>query len=254
MKMNNKVALVTGAASGQGKAVAKRLLEEGAIVAACDINEPSWDGGAYEDRLMRFTFDVSDEKAVNSVVEQINSQTDGISVLVNCAGIALRGNIEDTDLDMWERLFAVNTRGTFLCTRAVVKNMLEKKLTGSIINISSIAGRNAFPGSSAYGASKAAVIGFTRSLAIELGENDIRVNAICPGSLETAMMKEMLEEVAANMGITYEETVKMFEEKIPLKRFQTPEDIAALVLLLASDEGKNINGESINLDGGVVRN
>lgn len=253
MKMNGKVVLVTGTANGSGKVIAKRFLSEGAIVAACDIKEPTWDAGIYEDKIIRLAFDVSDEEGVNKAVEQVNEQTEGISILVNNAGISTESDLKDTSLDTWERIFAVNTRGTFLCTRAVVRNMLSKNIKGSIINISSIAGRNAFPGSSAYCASKSAVIGFTRSLAVELGGEGIRVNAICPGSVETDMIKGVIESISAKTGMSLEETRKMMESGIPLKRFQTPEDIAAMVVFLASDEGKNINGEAINIDGGVVR-
>lgn len=254
MSLKDKVVLVTGASNGSGKAIAKRFLSEGAIVAACDIKEVSWDAGEYEDRLIRLAMDVSDEDAVNSIVDKVNNQTHGISILVNNAGIAPEANLIDSELDMWEKIFAVNARGPFLCTRAVVRNMIAKKISGSIINISSIAGRNAFPGSSAYCASKAALIGFTRSLAAELGGSDIRVNAICPGSVETEMIRGVIKNISEKTGMSLEETRNMMEAGIPLKRFQSPEDVAAMVVFLASDESKNVSGETINLDGGVVRN
>ncbi|MCF6460160.1 SDR family NAD(P)-dependent oxidoreductase [Clostridium sp. Cult3] len=253
MQLKDKVVLVTGAANGTGKAIAKSFLEEGAIVIAADIQELKWDAGKYEDKIFRYVFDISDEEAVNRAIDEINKKSDGISILVNNAGISLESKLQDLELEMWEKVFAINTRGTFLCTKAVVKNMLSKNIGGSIINISSIAGRNAFPGSSAYSASKAAVIGFTRALAAELGPHDIRVNAICPGSVDTDMLKGIIENISENTGVSLEETRKMMEDSIPLKRFQTPEDIAAMAVFLASDCGKNINGESINLDGGVVR-
>ena len=254
MDMKDRVVLVTGAGNGSGTAIALKFLSEGAIVAAGDIREPSWDAGIYEDRLLRLAFDVSDEAAVNSAVEMVNSQTDGISVLVNNAGIAPEANIQDLEMDMWEKIFAVNTRGTFLCTRAVVKHMLVNGIKGSIVNISSIAGRNAFPGSSAYCASKAGVIGFTRSLAVELGPKDIRVNAVCPGSVDTAMIQGVIQNISKGTGMDIEAVRRMMEDSIPLNRFQTPEDVADMVYFLASDASRNVTGETINLDGGAVRN
>lgn len=253
MSLKDKVVLVTGAANGSGKVIAKRFLSEGAIVAASDIKEPDWDAGAYEDKIIRLAFDVSNEETVNAAIDTINNKTDGISILVNNAGIAPEANLVDSELNMWEKIFAVNARGTFLCTRAVVRNMISNKVSGSIINISSIAGRNGFAGSSAYCASKAAVIGFTRSLAAELGSNDIRVNAVCPGSVETNMIQGVMKNIAENTGMTLEETREMMEGGIPLQRFQKPEDVAAMVVFLASDESMNVSGEAINLDGGVVR-
>lgn len=253
MSLNGKVVLVTGAAGGSGKAISKRCLREGATVVACDIKKPVWQAEEYEDKIIRLEFDVCDENAVNKAIEEVNSRTGGISILVNNAGIAPEANLVDTEIDLWDKIFAVNARGTFICTKAIVKNMLQKNMGGSIINISSIAGRNSFAGCSAYAASKAAVIGFTRSLAVELGPNNIRVNAICPGSVDTDMIQGVIKNISKNTGMNHEQVREMMENGIPLRRFQTPEDVAAMVVFLASDEGKNVNGESINLDGGVVR-
>lgn len=253
MSLKDKVILVTGAAGGSGKAISKRCLKEGAIVVVCDIKKPVWDAGEYEDKIIRLEFDVSNEDAVNKAIEEVNSKTVGISILVNNAGIAPEANLIDTEIDMWERVFAINTRGIFLCTKTIVKNMLKNNISGSIINISSIAGRNSFAGCSAYAASKAAVIGFTRSLAVELGPSDIRVNAICPGSVETDMIQGVIKNISKKTGMNLKEVREMMESGIPLKRFQTPEDVAAMVVFLASDEGRNVSGEAINLDGGVVR-
>ena len=156
-------------------------------------------------------------------------------------------------LNDWERMFAVNCTGTFLCTRAVVRNLLANKAPGSVINIASVGGKNAFPSQSHYCASKAAVIGFTRSLAVELGPAGIRVNAICPGSIDTPMLSRVAEDIAENTGQPLEQVKKSMVMSIPLRRLQEPEDVARLALFLASDDAANINGESINLDGGMVR-
>ena len=134
-----------------------------------------------------------------------------------------------------------------------VRGMKKSGRGGRIINIASIAGKNGFQNASAYGASKAAVIGFTRSLAAELGPFGITVNAICPGSVDTPMIEKVIQNIMAASGMEHDAVRKMMESGIPLQRFQTPEDVANLVCFLASDEAKNISGESMNLDGGVIR-
>lgn len=253
MRFNEKTVLVTGAARGSGEAIAKRFLKEGAFVVATDIVKPTWDAGSYSEKVLMLEFDVSDEDAVNEAFEDVKKQVGGVNILVNNAGISPEADVKDTELNMWEKIFAVNSRGTFLCTKAAVNIMLDLGLEGRIINISSIAARKGFPKLSAYCASKAAVIGFTRSLAEELGEYGITVNAICPGSVETDMIKDVIKNLSKNTGMNLEETRKMMTEGIPLKRFQTPEDVAAMVTFLASEDGRNVNGEVINLDGGAVR-
>lgn len=253
MKFDGKVVLVTGAADGSGKAIARRFLAEGATVVAADLKEIEWDAGAYENRLIRKTMDVSSAASVDANLST-DERTREISILVNNAGIAPEAGLLDTSDELWDKIFAVNAKGTFICSRYVARQMKESGQAGAIINISSIAGRNAFAGASAYCASKAAVIGFTRSLALELGPSGIRVNAVCPGSVDTAMIRGVIHNIAGKTGMSLEATRAMMEESIPLKRFQDPEDVAALVVFLASEDARNINGETINLDGGVVRN
>lgn len=250
-KMNQKTVMVTGAGGGSGKAIAKAFLEAGAHVVAADLKYPDWESPS--EYFFPVAMDVSDEAAVLRTVDLGCEKFGGIDILVNNAGIAMESPIQDFQLDIWNKIFAVNVTGSFLCTRAVVKNLLKRKATGRIINISSIAGKNGFPNSSAYCASKAAVIGFTRSLAAELGDKDITVNAICPGSVATPMIESVIDTIVANTGMDRPAVRTMMESGIPMKRFQTPEDVAALVLFLASDMAKNISGESLNLDGGVVR-
>ena len=147
----------------------------------------------------------------------------------------------------------VNITGVFLCCREVVKYMLERNLTGSIINISSIAGKNAFPDSTPYCSSKAAVIGFSRSLALSVGPAGINVNAICPGTVETPMILDVIKSKISASGKSEESVRREMTDMIPMRRFQTPDDVAGLCMFLSSEDGKNINAEAINLDGGVVR-
>lgn len=254
MNFSGKTILVTGANGGCGKAISKAFLKAGGTVVATDIVIPTWDDKEYNDNLIKLKMNVADEENVNKVVNSIIERTKEIHILVNNAGISYESPVHLTSLESWNKVMSVNATGTFLCSRAVIKNMLENNIKGSIINISSIAGRNAFPNSSAYSASKAAIIGFTRSLAAELGQYDITVNAICPGSVDTPMIEKVIQNISSKTGMSLEDTRKMMEDSIPMKRFQKPEDVAALVMFLASPFGRNINGETINLDGGVVRN
>lgn len=247
----NRIVMVTGAGGGSGKAIAEHFLNAGATVIAADLKEPSWKEPS--DFFYPVSCDISDEKRVEKVIGEAVAKFGYIDILVNNAGISIGAPLVDFKLDVWEKIFAVNVKGTFLCTQAVVKSMIAAKKRGSIINIASIAGKNGFADSCAYCASKAAVIGFTRALALELGSFNITVNAICPGSVATPMIEEVIRGISADSGKSLEETRTMMESGIPLKRFQQPDDVADLVCFLASDSARNINGESMNLDGGVVR-
>ncbi len=252
MAENKQVVLVTGAGGGAGQAIAEAFLAEGATVLAGDLAAPAWQT-PHEDRLARLAFDVSDEAAVAKVVADAEAKCGGINVLVNNAGLALAGPLVDFELSTWNRVMAVNAAGTFLCTREVVRSLLRRGAPGRIVNIASIAGKNAFPGSPAYCASKAAVIGFTRSAAAELGSKGITVNAVCPGSIDTPMIAGVVESIAAASGRAKEEVRASMEASIPTGRFQKPAEVGALCVFLASAGAASINGEAINLDGGVVR-
>lgn len=251
--MNHQVVAITGASQGSGRAIAEAFLAASYTVVGLSRRAPAW-GEEYGERFIPLSCDVSSETQVESAFSAAESRLGrAITVLVNNAGISTASPVQNDTLEHWEREFAVNSTGVFLCTRHVVKRLLEEKLPGRIINISSIAGRNAFPNLSAYSASKAAVIGFTRSLAVELGASDITVNAICPGSVETEMFQNVLKRLSAESGKPLSQIIAEQTALIPLGRFQKPEDVAALALFLASDGAKNISGEVINLDGGVVR-
>ena len=252
MKANDMVVLVTGAGGGAGAAIAQAFLAEGAKVAASDLAAPTWPSDA-EDRLMRAALDVSDEAAVQKTVAGIAAKWGGVNVLVNNAGLAIGGSLPEYDVATWRKVYEVNATGTFLCTREVVKGLLDRKTEGRVINIASVAGKNGFPNSPAYCASKAAVIGLTRSLAVELGPQNITVNAVCPGSIDTAMIQSVIERIAEDSGRSRQDVRAGMEGGIPTRRFQQPEEVAGLCVFLASNAARSINGEAINLDGGVVR-
>lgn len=250
--MKDKVVIVTGAGRGTGKVIAELLLEQGAKVVASDLKAPDWDS-EFSDNLLSAVCDVSSEQSVVDMVNTAIAKFGNIDVLINNAGISIGGPIVEDTVEIYQKVLGVNTIGTFLCTREVLKNMYANNTAGRIINMASIAGKNAFANSSAYCASKAAVIGFTRSLALECGSRGITVNAICPGSVDTPMLLGVMKEISAATGDDLATTRHNMEQRIPMCRFQTSQDIAALCLFLASDAAKNLNGESINLDGGMVR-
>lgn len=252
--MKNPVVFVTGAGQGSGKAIAKRFLSDGAIVAATDLRAPEWDAGVAESRLIRMAVDVSKEEQVIAAIDKVNKETSGINVLVNNAGIAIdSGELVGETIELFRKMMSVNLEGVFFTTRQVLRNLEEKKMPGAIINISSINGKNGFPAADLYGATKAGVIGFTRCLAAEVGKYDITVNAICPGSVNTPMIRKVIESISEGAGISIEDAEKIITDRIPMGRLQEPEDVASLCAFLASDGARNISGESINLDGGQVR-
>lgn len=252
MSLQGTTVLVTGAGSGSGAATAKAFLANGYRVIAGDLFAPTWEAEC-EDRLLRVQMDIINEDTVNKIVCDSSDAGFPIQVLVNNAGVAIGAPIQEMSTEIWNKNLTINTTGTFFCTRAVVSILLDKRLPGSIINIASVAGKNGFSNTAAYCASKAGIIGMTRGLAVELGPNDITVNAICPGSVDTPMIQRVIDDIASETGEERSVIRRRMESTIPMNRFQQPKDIAALALFLASDAARNISGESINLDGGVVR-
>lgn len=250
-RFEKHVVFITGAGRGIGKAIAEKFLSEGAFVAAASLDLPSW--MQESETFLPLAFDVSNEKMVEEAWKAASRKFGTVDILVNNAGVSAECPVTEMGTELWKKVFATNVDGVFYCTRAAVRGMKASGRGGRIINISSIAGKNGFQNASAYGASKAAVIGFTRSLAAELGPFGITVNAVCPGSVDTPMIETVIQNIMAASGMEHDAVRKMMESGIPLRRFQTPEDVAGLVCFLASDEAKNISGESMNLDGGVVR-
>jgi len=188
------------------------------------------------------------ERAYESSVKHFGRRPD---ILVNNAGIVETAPFVKTDEAMWQRHLAVNLTGTFLCTRVALHGMLAGKW-GRIINLASIAGKTGAPYISAYAASKHGVLGLTRTLALELASTGITVNAICPGYVDTEMTERGIENIVARTGISAAEARTALEGMSPQNRLVTAEEVAALAVLLASDEGRGINGQAINVDGGTV--
>lgn len=239
------VALVTGAAQGIGAAVVRALVDAGAYVYAADIQDHDPGPGATHVRL-----DVSDSQAVDDLISGLERP---VSVLVNNAGIyGGRDSLEISDID-WRRTFAVIVDGTFFCTRAVVRRLLATNAQGAVVNISSIAGKRAFAGQADYCAAKAAVLGFTRAAALDLSGSGITVNAICPGTVATPMIERVITDVAAQTGRSEGEVRTEIVGQVPIGRMQTPQEIAAGVVFMASTGARAITGEALMIDGGQTR-
>lgn len=242
MLLESKVALITGGARGIGAEIAKKFVENKAQVLVCDVDKDAGLKTVQEigEGAQFFEMDIGSEEDVNNTVEKIGNQFKKIDILVNNAGIThdrllLRMTKED-----WDRVIKVNLTGTFLVTKAVMKNMIKQRY-GKIINIASVVGLIGNAGQANYAASKAGIIGFTKSCAKEVASRNITVNAVAPGFIETPMTDALPDEVK-----------QQYLKSIPMKKFGKPEDVAHIALFFASDQSSYITGQVICLDGGMV--
>ncbi len=256
MKLENRIALITGGGRGIGRAIALAFARDGARVVlaartAQQVEETAAKIGN-EAIALPVVCDVSDVDSVQLMFARVSAKFGrGPDILVNNAGIAESAPLAKTDDDVWQRHLAINLSGTFYCTRAAVPAMLERGW-GRVINVASIAGKTGAPYISAYSASKHGVLGLTRSIALEVAAKGITVNAICPGYVDTDMTTRGIENVTAKTGRSADQALEAIKKMSPQNRLITVEEIAALALLLASEEGRGINGQAINIDGGSV--
>ncbi|MFP6667185.1 MAG: 3-oxoacyl-[acyl-carrier-protein] reductase [Pirellulales bacterium] len=243
--LNDQVALITGASQGLGRAMAERLAAAGAKVACVARNEKkladtvaviTQAGGTAE----ALACDVTDSESVNQVVDAVTEKWEQLDILVNNAGITRDTLIPRMSDEEWDAVIATNLRGTFLFTRAATRPMMQRRY-GRIINISSVSGLTGNPGQANYSASKAGLIGFTQTVARELAKRKITVNAIAPGFIHTEMAEALGEVV-----------LKEVEKRIPTKRLGQPDEVADLVLFLASDAAAYITGATLTIDGGMT--
>jgi NAD(P)-dependent dehydrogenase (short-subunit alcohol dehydrogenase family) len=241
----NKVVLVTGGASGIGKAVAERFLAAGARVAIFDVQAVDTRQFQAEDRVLAIRGDVSSERDVRHAVSQINERFAPIDVLANVAGIEVSGRIEDFSAEDWDRQMAVNLKGAFLFAKYTVPQM--KGRGGVILNISSIDAFAGYATLTGYDSSKAALLAFTRTAAVECGPDGIRVNAICPGYIQTPLLQVWFDKQADP-----EQVKRDIVARQPLRRMGQPEDIAEAAFFLASDAASFITGTYLVVDGGIT--
>ena len=243
MRLENEVFVLTGAAGGMGRETVNRFLEEGAYVAALDLNVDSLEK---TDRLLPISVDLTKEENVAKAFTEINAAFGRINGLVNIAGIAQPATpIEEVTLKDWEKIFSVNTTAPFLTCREVTP-YLKKQGEGVIINISSISMVRPRPGLNAYVASKGAVVSFSQALAIELAEYGIRVNVVNPGPAET----NMLGQFSAKDADIEETKDTVFKKSVPLGKLIQPIDIANALVYLCSKEAAIVTGSVLNVDGG----
>jgi 2-keto-3-deoxy-L-fuconate dehydrogenase len=237
-RFTGKRALVTGAGSGIGEAVARKLHAEGAEVVLADVRAEPVEAiaGELDESASAVQLDVRDEDAVRDVARDVD-------VLANVAGIGSTTSAPDTPLAVWEDVFAVNARGTFLCCKHAIPGMVERG-GGSIVNMASAGGLIGLPNRAAYCASKGAVIALTRALAVDHVADGVRVNAVCPGTVDSPWVRRLVEEVG--------ESLDSLRARQPMGRLGSPEEIAEAVLYLASEDAAFVTGTAFVIDGGLT--
>lgn len=256
MRLKDRVALVTGAGQGLGEALARRLAAEGAAVAIADVNASAAEAVAASlrdagSRALGIAADVTDEASVAEMVRRTVAELGGLDILVSNAGILKAHDIQEFPLDDWKRVLDVNLTGYFLCAREAARVMAAQG-RGAIIQINSKSGKKGSFRNSAYAASKFGGIGLTQSLALDLAPFGVRVNAVCPGNLLDGSLwqQSLYEQYAKKWGLTPEEVRKKYEEQVPLGRGCQYNDVANVVVFLASEESSYMTGQALNVTGG----
>jgi len=257
MTLRDRVAIVTGAGNGIGKAVALGLARAGAHVVAVEIDgalgKAAADAAAaLGPRSLSIEADVGDLGSIDRMVEQTVATFGRVDILVNNAGVTRRAYIMDLTEADWDRIMRVNAKGVFFCLQRVAREMIPRK-SGTIVNIASIAGKGYAGTSNAiYAASKGSVISLTRTAAQQLARHNINVNAICPGTTVTALSEANVALRAREEGVSVDEMKRRRNAAIPLGRPNEPEDVAELAVFLVSPGARNITGQSLNVDGGII--
>ncbi len=246
-RFEGKVALITGAASGIGRASAERLASEGASLFLVDVAKEGLDEtlkrcAAAGAAALSSPCDVAREEQVEGAVARCIDRFGRLDVLLNVAGILLLEHTHETSLAQWQKVLDVNLTGTFLFCKAALPHLLASR--GNIVNTASTSALNGMPYGAAYGASKGGVLALTRALAVEYGGKGVRVNALCPGSIKTPM--------GSGGNLPKDVNWELVKRAMPLDKPRGPELVASVVAMLASEDGAHINGESIRMDGGTL--
>lgn len=249
LKLADRVALVTGAASGIGRGIAAALAREGALVAVADVNA---DGAAETARALQasggraaaFPLDITDVPAVGQVIGEVIARWGGVHVLVNCAGWDRPMPFVETTPEFWDTILAINLKGPIACTHAVLPHMIERA-SGKIVFIASDAGRVGSTGEAVYSAAKGGIIAFTKTIAREVARHRINVNCVCPGPSDTPLFQQEFAAVSPRLA-------ESLKRVIPWGRLGTPDDVAPAVAFLASDDAGFITGQTLSVSGGLT--
>jgi NAD(P)-dependent dehydrogenase (short-subunit alcohol dehydrogenase family) len=257
-RFEDKIVAVTGGAKGIGKGCCLRFAQEGARVAVLDLAMEDAAAVAAEcQRLsgqpaLSLRCNVADAASVDAAFKAIVDAWGGVDVVVASAGIYAGQPLVEVPLESWQKVIDIDLTGVFLTDRAVAAILMRQNRGGAIINISSMAGKTSWPASAQYSAAKSGVIGLTRSVAMELAPYGATANAVCPGNTMTEMVLGVAESVGGRDGLSVEEWLALRSQDCPLKRFATTEEIAGVVAFLASPDAAYINGQAIEVDGGMV--
>jgi len=252
--LEKKVVLVTGGFQGIGRQVVETFQNEKSIVVVADLSYQNKELKQASNQEYQINLDVSDESSVKNLSQQLIKADLTPNVLVNVAGISTMDYLIESKTSDFDKTLAVNTRGTYLVSKYIVRLMVESKKPGKVVLIASQAGKNGYRAMSAYVASKHAVLGLTKTLAIEVARDQINVNAVCPGIIETSMKHRERKDGAKIRGLTPGDIEKEDNSQVPLGRTGTPQDVANVVLFLASPLSDYMTGQGINVTGGMTMN
>jgi len=253
----DRVAIVTGGAQGLGAAIVRRLADEGSHVVVADLNEDGAQATAADvaattgRQTLALAVDVTDEAQVAALVDRTVAHFGALNILVANAGIVIAGPLEEFDAARWRKVIDVNLNGYFLCAKHAAR-VMKAQGRGSIIQINSKSGKKGSFKNAAYAASKFGGVGLTQSIALELAEYGVRVNAVCPGNLldSPLWVDSLYEQYAARLGITVAEVRQRYVDQVPMKRGCTYQDVTNVVVFLASDQSSYMTGQAINVTGG----
>jgi NAD(P)-dependent dehydrogenase (short-subunit alcohol dehydrogenase family) len=255
MRLKDRVAIVTGGGRGIGRSIAEHIAKEGGKVVVSDIDLAAAQETVAKIRAQggeahAVKADVTCKADVQAMAVDAKRTYGRIDILVNNAGTDKKGAITELSEETWDMLLDLNLKGTFLCTQAVMQTMIDQHY-GRIVNISSMAGKTGEPLTSPYNASKFGVIGFTQAVALEVGKHNVTINVVCPGPVDTELIRKSVSMSAAIKGVTPEQFMQeFFIGPTPMGRLAQPADVARAVVFLASDEAEFITGSSLNVSGG----